>query len=73
MMYFRKCKPTCTAALEARRWTTRATHSDFIDSDEPKLVVGERGEMKNDRVEVPWVRREVSPLARQPVIIIKLH
>lgn len=34
-------KPTCTTALKAHRWTTRAAHSNFIDGDDPELVVGE--------------------------------
>lgn len=55
-VYLRKIKPTSTAALEACRRTTGATHSDFIDSDYPKLVVGERCEMQDDRVEVPRIR-----------------
>lgn len=55
-VHVRNIKPTRSAALEAHRCTTGATHSNFIDSDDPELVVGEGGEMQNDRVEGPGVR-----------------
>lgn len=65
-------KRTSTAALEAHRRATRAAHSDSVDSQDPELVVCERYEMQNDRVEVPWIQWQVFPLPRQPVIVIKL-
>lgn len=66
-------KRTSTAALEAHWRATRAAHSDSVDSQDPELVVCERYEMQNDRVEVPWIQWQVFPLPRQPVIVIKLH
>lgn len=66
-------KHTCTAALEAHGWTAGATHPNFIDSNDPELIIGERCEMQNDRVEAPWVQGQVFPFPRQPVIIIILH